>query len=243
MLKAMRPSTRSSAMTHIARGLSIVELMVGGTIGLFILAGATMVATTQLADNRRMLLENQVNQDLRAALDIITRDLRRAGYWAQATSAVWASDTSTALANPYQKVTSTSSQIEYLRSQDERVRCSGKVLCDNGQVDNDERAGFRLSSSGNTIDMLVSVGNWQALTDASVMKITNFSIDLAGSQSVDVPCTADTCPAVGPNGCPLKLQVRNAVVTITAEAVHDPSVVRSAQSFVRLRNDVVEEVC
>jgi len=237
----MRSSHRSLAMLRRARGLSIVELMVGVAIGLFILAGATMVATTQLADNRRMLLENQVNQDLRAALDIITRDLRRTGYWGQTTSTVWSNDIGTTLDNPYGSFTATTTQIEYSRSQDERVgRCPGE--CDNGRVDNDERAGFRLSPSGATVDMLVSVGNWQALTDASVMKVTNFRIDLSGSQSVDVPCT-DTCPAVGPTGCPIKLQVRNAVVTITAEAVHDPKVVRSAQSFVRLRNDVMEEVC
>ena len=67
-----------------SRGLSIVELMIGITISLFILAGATMVLTSQLGDNRRLLLEAQMQQDLRTAADMISRDIRRAGYWGQA---------------------------------------------------------------------------------------------------------------------------------------------------------------
>jgi len=40
-----------------------------------------MVLTTQLGDNRRLLLEAQMQQDMRTAADLISRDLRRAGYW------------------------------------------------------------------------------------------------------------------------------------------------------------------
>ncbi len=61
------------------RGLSLVELMVGIAVGLFIVAGTVTLATSQLSENRRVLLETQVQQDLRAAADIIARDLRRAG--------------------------------------------------------------------------------------------------------------------------------------------------------------------
>ena len=55
-------------------------MMVGIAIGLFIVAGAVALVATQLGENRRMLLETQVQQDLRAAADIITRELRRGGY-------------------------------------------------------------------------------------------------------------------------------------------------------------------
>lgn len=238
----MARTTRSSMRAH-ARGLSIVELMVGVAIGLFILAGATMVATTQLTDTRRMLLENQVNQDLRATMDIIARDLRTAGHWSRAGYAVWSSDVAQSLSNPYRTLSSSSGQIEYARSQDGPLRYGGVPLRDNGTVDADEWVGFRRSTGGDAIEMQVSRGNWQALTDTGVMRVTDFSIDLAGVQSVDAPCSADACPARGPNGCPLQLRVRNAVVSITAEAVHDPSVVRSVQSMIRLRNDVLEEAC
>ena len=63
-------------------GLSLVELMVGVAVGLFVVAGATLVVSNQLGDNRRLMLETQIQQDLRAAADLIARDLRRSGYWA-----------------------------------------------------------------------------------------------------------------------------------------------------------------
>lgn len=72
------------------RGLSLVELMVGIAVGLFVVAGAIGVVTTQLGDNRRLLLETQVQQDLRATADIITRELRRAGADSNAMNQVWA---------------------------------------------------------------------------------------------------------------------------------------------------------
>ena len=71
------------------RGLSIVELMVGVAIGLFVVAAASMLVVTQLSDNRRLTLETQVQQDLRATADIITRELRRAGHWGKARDGVW----------------------------------------------------------------------------------------------------------------------------------------------------------
>ena len=58
--------------------------MVGVAIGLFVVAAASMLVVTQLSDNRRLTLETQVQQDLRATADIITRELRRAGHWGKA---------------------------------------------------------------------------------------------------------------------------------------------------------------
>ena len=49
--------TLTIPLTSLATGLSIVELMVGITISMFILAGATLVLTTQLDNNRRLLLD------------------------------------------------------------------------------------------------------------------------------------------------------------------------------------------
>ncbi len=42
------------------RGLSLVELMVGITDGLFVVAAAATLVANQLSDNRRLLLETQV---------------------------------------------------------------------------------------------------------------------------------------------------------------------------------------
>ena len=67
---ARQPSRR-------ARGLSIVELLVGIAVGLFVLAGATLLVSSQLSDNRQLMLETQVQQDLRASADLIARPTPR----------------------------------------------------------------------------------------------------------------------------------------------------------------------
>ena len=153
----------SLTRAKVLRGLSIVELMIGIAIGLFIVAGATLMLTTQLGDNRRLLLEAQIQQDMRAAADMISRDIRRAGYWAQSYRQVWPD--AGALTNPYNRIAPVGSDsIEYDRSTDEEGRLIGSD--DNG-VDAEanrprERVGFRLNATNKTIDYQVGADNWQA---------------------------------------------------------------------------------
>jgi len=232
------------------RGLSIVELMVGVTIGLFILAGTTMMLTTQLGDNRRLLLEAQMQQDMRAAADMIARDIRRAGYWAQAYRQVWPDDPDAPpMANPYRVMTPAaaangSTSVVYDRSTDEER--GNMIGTDDNAVDGvagvaggtREQVGFQLNELRQTIDYLVGNG-WQALTDPAVMRVTQFSLIITAR---DLPCVG-ACP-IGPGGCPLRQSARDVTVTIIAQAVHDPAVQRSLQDNIRLRNDVLrEEVC
>jgi len=82
-------TSRSRLLRGHSIGLSIVELLVGIAIGLFILAGATLVTSTQLSNNRLLLLETQIQQDLRSTADLITRELRRSGYWGGAPTTAW----------------------------------------------------------------------------------------------------------------------------------------------------------
>ena len=62
-----------------ARGISMVELLVGLAVGLFIAAAGVTLMAGNLRENRALMLESRLMQDLRTASDIITRDLRRAG--------------------------------------------------------------------------------------------------------------------------------------------------------------------
>ncbi len=235
-----------------ARGLSIVELMIGITISLFILAGATMVLTSQLGDNRRLLLEAQMQQDLRTAADMISRDIRRAGYWGQAYRNICppAPAACVLTVNPYATMTPREApggvtQVVYDRSTDEE---GGALIgTDDGAVDGAanrprERVGFRLNANTATIDYLVGADNWQALTDPAVLQITQFTLVITAND-LPVPCTAAACPTLGPLGCPLVLSSRNLAFTIVAQATHDANVRRSLRDNVRLRNSLPREVC
>ncbi|HTP72506.1 MAG TPA: hypothetical protein VML58_09830 [Burkholderiaceae bacterium] len=226
---------RSTRSPHKVRrqqvGLSMVELMVGVAIGLFVVAGATMAVSNQLGDNRRLALETQIQQDLRASADVIARELRRSGYWARAQDGVWYAGATSVVTNPYTQVTPASGVTSDVRFGYSR----GAV--ENNVVDVNEQTGFRLS--GNAIQML-NGGQWQALTDSSTLRITDFRVTLL-TQDVPLACF-NPCP-VGATACPPTQTVRDVRVEISGAAVFDPSVQRNARSQVRLRNDVVNGAC
>jgi type II secretory pathway component PulJ len=217
------------------RGLSMVELMVGVAIGLFVVAGATLVVSNQLGDNRRLMLETQIQQDLRAAADLIARDLRRSGYWATAETGVWHAGAGAVASNPYVELTGVVSgtpasgvQFGYSRGSFE----------DNVLADATERSGFRLN--GGVIQMYVG-GAWQALTDATTLRVTNFQV-LLNSRDIALACF-NACGGGGPApACPTQ-RVRDITVVIEGTAVHDAAVRRGARSNARLRNDVIQGAC
>jgi len=214
-------------------GLSMVELMVGVAVGLFVVAGATVAVSNQLGDNRRLMLETQIQQDLRATADLIAKDLRRAGYWGAAEAGVWHAAAMAVTSNPYTElqgvvsgVAASGVQFGYSRGVE-----------NNALDDATERSGFRLN---NGVIQMYTGGAWQALTDATTLRVTNFQVTLR-SQDVDLACF-NACP-VGAVACPPRQSVRDITVLIDGTAVHDANVRRSARSNVRLRNDVVTGSC
>ena len=104
MLMSMPNTAAPSRARTSQRGLSMVELMVGVVVGLFVVAGAVKLFTDYLGSNRNLLLQTRINQDLRAAADLIARDLRRGGYWRNATAGVSLDPLVPPLQNPYRTV-------------------------------------------------------------------------------------------------------------------------------------------
>ena len=189
------------------RGMSIVELMIGITIGLFILAGATLVVTGQLSEGRRLLTDTQIQQDLRAATDIIARDVRRAGYTGKAPLNIWPTTVADGLVNPYADITpegaaATVAGDGVTLSLEYSISDATNPGDENNILDDYEMSGFRYNPATKTIEILLGRDNWQALTDPQTVLITKFKI-IISSQYLTVPC-AQTCP-VGVAGCPIQL--------------------------------------
>jgi prepilin peptidase dependent protein B len=216
------------------RGLSLIELMIGLAIGLFITAISGTLLASHVRENRSLLLEARLMQDLRTAADVITRDLRRAGYWAGATSGVWSVGATGAIANPYAAVapdSAASDAVSFRYSRD---------TTENNLVDSNEQFGFRLRNG--TIEMLLGGSGWQALTDAGTLNVGGLSItpsieriDLQGSCS-------KACP-IGSSTCPPQQQVRSLALVISGRSATDAAVTRSVRSQVRLRNDSFTGSC
>ena len=106
-------------------------------------------------------------QDLRTAADLVARDLRRAGHWGDAAAGVW-SPAEAARANPYAALApaaAASDAASYGYSRD---------ASENHLLDGNEQFGLRLRNKA--IELQLGSGNWQALTDATLLAITAFTI-------------------------------------------------------------------
>ena len=216
------------------RGFTMVELLIGMAIGLFIVAAAASLMTGNLRENRNLLIENRLMQDLRTAADMITRDLRRAGYWAAANAGVRSDGTGPVLLNPYVDVTPVAAAADNVSFRFSRD------ATENNTVDSNEQFGFRLRNGA--IELQLGAGNWQALTDASTLTVTQFSVTpTVETISLGALCTSP-CPA-GSATCPPQQHVRSLAVTIGGRATGDARLTRSVRSQVRLRNDPVIGTC
>ncbi len=205
------------------RGMSLVELMVGITVGMFVVAATTLLASSQLGNNRRLITETQLQQDIRASADIITRDIRRAGSGGlQATGSaayIW-TPANEAQPNGLTPLIISSSSIEF-----QAQRSSGAA----GPY------GYKLEDGA--IKTQLAADGWQTLTDTNIVNVSQFVITAADEADVAIPCPK-LC-ADGSQDCWPVLKVRSVIVQITANAVNDPSVVRTVRSVAHLPNDQV----
>jgi prepilin-type N-terminal cleavage/methylation domain-containing protein len=198
------------------RGFTLSEVLVGLAVGGLVLAATLWVVGTHAALQRRQQLALQLDQELRAAAELMTRSLRRAGFW-------WgAADAASPSSNPYaawsvapgpdpQGATVLMAHAHPLRPED-------------GVRTRDEEQGFRLR--GGVLETQLGGGNWQALTDPRLLHITRLEL------------TPRLAPA-----CTSGLLVRGLDITLQAQAVADASVRRQWSSVLRLRNDLAGPDC
>lgn len=217
-------SSRRSSAVRGQRGLSMVELMVGSAIGLVVVAGAALMVSTQLSENRRMLVETQLMQDLRAAADIITRDLRRSSYTPNARQQVWYpnKDAGDWSENTFGDIL-TAPGNDLTELQYRYRRRSG------------DEGPFGFKQDGYVLRSLIA-GQWQPLTDERVLQVTNLDIDLPAPTVTQIPCPR-TCDAAGSTACWPEVHSRTVSISITGRSTVDAQVQRTLQTQVRLRND------
>lgn len=81
------------------RGFSLVELMVALVAGLIVSAAALSFFFSSMVSNGKYVQSTRVTQELRNSLDLISRDLRRAGYDQNALGLL-----ATATASPFSRI-------------------------------------------------------------------------------------------------------------------------------------------
>lgn len=203
--------------------------MVGIAVGLFIVAVASMLTASQLTANRHLLADTQLQQDLRATADIVTRELRRAGYWKDAHN-----NAEGPSGNVPPLPTAHPDQIAVTPG------AAGAVTYQYNNVTS--TFGFKLENHTIKATLSNPGAGYQSLTDEATIEVDKFEI--VESRSDDdlterIPCPR-ICPTGAPDSCWPELVVRSLTVNITAKSVADPTIERSISSTVRVRNDLLK---
>ena len=214
-----RPALRGRpALLRACRGFTLVELLVAMAIMLGVVAAALGLPAVQLQDTRRSLVEARLTQDLRTATDLIARDLARAGHGVPP-----GEPTAAAAGDPWVQVTGDGVSIAYATAPS--ASASGA------------RVGYRLRRG--TVEMAMGGGSWQALTDATTMRVTGLQVDLHTDRVALASFCSRSCDAAA---CPQQL-LQRLTIRIEAQAVPDAALRRSAQAQARVRHDAVIGAC
>lgn len=203
-------------------GVSLIELMIGMVVGLIVLAGGMAFFINSVSSNRQILQKRLLNQELKATMSLMTREIRRAQYVANAEVHRNTLPCTDAFcdANDFALPSSNTILFSYDRN-------------DNGSQSADECLGFaRITASSIG---LVAVPNgwdctgtttstpssWTPLTDSRTIDITDLNIC--------VLCTPSTGTA---------FYDRNVNICLTGRMRSDASVTMSLSESVQVRSTI-----
>jgi prepilin peptidase dependent protein B len=222
-------------------GLGLVELLIASAIGLFLLAGLTDFLGRSLTSSGRNFQDARLTQDLNVAMDLITRELRRAGYSAKASEA---NTPALAAANDFTQAVGGAADGGISLATANCILYSYDFAPPPGvpgTEDANERLGFRLKdgaveagSSVTDCSPTVTAG-WQQVTDPRLTTVSGLSFEYldADGNATQVPFIVASNSAL-PNWVVCTRLIR---VTLTGQLVNAPAVSRTLTQNVRVRND------
>ena len=211
-------------------GFSLVELIISMAVGVVVIAGILSIFGSSIRSSSEAVLNAKMNQELRSAMELISNEIRRAGYWSTASTA--ASDTNL----PYgieDVVDDAVNDIYCIKYSYEHSNAAQR------------KRGFRLTN--NAIEWIrtnatpsCTAGDWDAITDSSMVEITNLNFtepntdcwNSTQNKSCD-PCAAGEDDwAVND----VLTFVRRIDVVIRAQLKKDPSHTITLEETIQVRN-------
>ncbi len=220
-----------------ARGLTLVELLVGLTIGLILLAGASGLMLGQLREHRQLVQETQVQQDVRAIAALLRREVATAGAWGDPAHGAWSSQHGKGRPNPYALVdTSPDGSSLSLAASHSLLQGLGN---DNHQLDDEDRKVFRWRAAA--LEFRTDGGRFQPLNDPASVAIRHFEARVETTRHPQEGLCPKAC--AGRPQCPPQLVTRTLRVRLTAEAATDPRIQHPLDWRTRLDTDHIEGSC
>lgn len=241
------------------QGLSLIELMIGLTIGLILTGIVLKIYITSVKSSSDNLNITMLNQELRSLLHLIDHDVRRAGFWAAvpgtddlSTDPFMSSPNDLNISATTGEAANSCITYSYDLDKDKLVDVGTSATAapfnaapyDSGNI---EQYGFRLN--GTSVEMRTGLasasessfdcnsGAWTGVTDSNT-EITGLDFNLT-TQYLNVtngaacsPATTNCCTTG--QACQL---IRDVSISITGRIVNDPNVVKTVTASTRIRND------
>lgn len=209
-------------------GFTLIELMIALAINAFVFGVLITIFVTNLNHYHKTIDINRLNEQLQTTMELMTNDIRRAGYWANANSDIGLAQNN----NPFVatgvdvSVNAGNNCILFAYDHDN----DGLLPAINAAID-DERYGFRLNGGavqarppGAAYSCTAAATAWENMTDTNVVTVTALTFTLT-------TVTLTTGP--GTQGVAL----RSVDITLTGQLVGDTSVTKTLTQHVRIRND------
>lgn len=209
-----------------AAGFSLVELMIALVVGLIVLGAVLTFTVTMLRSYSENIRSTRLTQELRTSMNLISRELRRAGFDSASVTRVLTPS------NPsnFNTITDTGSSVAY-----QYDRGDGGW---GGVPATTESRGIRLSAG--TVQMSAGSG-WVDVTDPSVVEVTAFVPTL-----IDTPFCSEIGKTEDTTVTPPKVtyqlaqgSVRQLTLCLKGRLVADPAIARQVTNTVRVRAEQV----
>ncbi len=222
------------------RGFTLIELMVALVLGLVVVGGVMAVFMNTYQANAQNIKAVRLNEELRAVMSLITRDLRRAGTrdlaWQPGllgTANNFANNNINWVVSRYDTAVPVNSCVLFAYDTD-----------GNDAVDNVDRRGFRLRREGSlqSVEMrrtgtVCNGGGWEKITDENTMNVLNLNFT-ATVEPDPAGVVAVRTVIVTLRGATHTRSANPATVT-AADCTNIDVVCRQLVEKVRLRNDAV----
>lgn len=223
-------------------GFSVTEMMIAMSIGLLVTASMIAVMSNSLSNTSRLVKMNKLAEDLRTTMQMMSRDVRRSSYTANAVycfgnpdcSNLGSVGTAGSVLLPGDVTISESEDcITFLLDRDQ-----------DGDATEDDAGGFRRMEIDEIGEIQMWIGDaspdcgadeddadWVAMTDPDQVDITGFTVN--DDLSYNEVLLADG------DGNPLTSQrVRRILMTIQGELIQDDSITRTIETTIKIRNNL-----
>ena len=212
------------------RGFGLIEMLVSMALSLLAVSVMVILMASTLGTGTATIQMSRLSQELRASIQLMSRDLRRANFHSSFYSCYanvnCRSDLSIATYVDTIHINETGNCFWYWLDRD-----------GDGDLSNDAVGGFRYSTiSGIGVIQMRTTGNsaancdgddgWELITDPNTVEITNFIVSNSDSYTETLSASGD-------------VQVVEKIrLTINGQMATNSSVQREIQDLILIRNDI-----